>query len=130
MTDTAAPSRRRPSPRRQLDTGTAKPPPLRRSYAKLASDESREDYSLRYAPHSFRRWSPAMVAGTALGGIACLADFAIGLNRLRLRFHQRLRLGLTAATIVFLVGTSIARACAKYGVELVTCGSNAPICMR
>jgi hypothetical protein len=34
------------------------PPPPRPSYAKLAADESREDYPLRYAPHSFRRWSP------------------------------------------------------------------------
>ncbi|MFJ6460367.1 hypothetical protein ACIQM0_04810 [Streptomyces sp. NPDC091387] len=50
--------------------GGADAPPPRRSYARLAADESREDYSLRYAPHSYRRWSPGVVAGTALGGIA------------------------------------------------------------
>ena len=55
----------------------ASPPAAKRSYAKLAADESREDYSLRYAPHSFRRWSPVTVAGTALGvGITLLAGQA------------------------------------------------------
>ncbi|MGM7375806.1 allantoin permease, partial [Acinetobacter baumannii] len=35
-----------------------------------AVNETLEDYTLRYAPHSFRRWSPKVVAITALGGIA------------------------------------------------------------
>ena len=43
-----------------------------------AANETLEDYTLRYAPHSFRRWSPRVVAITALGGIAYLADFSIG----------------------------------------------------
>jgi len=43
-----------------------------------AANETLEDYTLRYAPHSFRRWSPKVVAITALGGIAYLADFSIG----------------------------------------------------
>ncbi|WP_229709285.1 hypothetical protein [Bombella favorum] len=37
-----------------------------------------DDYPLRYAPSHYRRWSPATVAITALGGIAYLADFSIG----------------------------------------------------
>ena len=37
-----------------------------------------EDYSLRYAPTTYRKWSSFAVANTALGGIAYLADFAIG----------------------------------------------------
>ncbi len=40
--------------------------------------ETLEDYTLRYAPLSFRRWGPGVVAVTALGGIAYLADFSIG----------------------------------------------------
>lgn len=47
----------------------------KRRYAKLAADENSEDYSLRYAAASFRKWSPFAVATTALGGIAYLADF-------------------------------------------------------
>lgn len=42
--------------------------------------ETLEDYTLRFAPRRFRRWSPAVVGVTALGGIAYLADFAIGAN--------------------------------------------------
>ncbi|ENL4371440.1 hypothetical protein AB5D36_004259 [Klebsiella pneumoniae] len=34
------------------------------------SRETLEDYTLRYAPLSFRRWGPGVVAVTALGGIA------------------------------------------------------------
>ena len=37
-----------------------------------------EDYSLRFAARSFRRWSPFVVANTALGGISFLALEAIG----------------------------------------------------
>ncbi|MEU4666561.1 hypothetical protein AB0F91_01020 [Amycolatopsis sp. NPDC023774] len=47
--------------------GTTKP---QRTYPALAANENREDYSLRFAAHSFRRWSPLVVATTALGGIA------------------------------------------------------------
>ncbi|MCX4532896.1 hypothetical protein OHA79_29675 [Streptomyces sp. NBC_00841] len=107
-------------------TPVAAPPPPGRSYAGLAADESREDYSLRYAPHSFRRWSPSMVAGTALGGIAYLADFAIGASIVfTYGFTSGLASILTAATIIFLTGIPIARACAKYGLDmdLVTRGA-------
>ncbi|MEV0096093.1 hypothetical protein [Streptomyces sp. NPDC050738] len=112
MTDTATPS---------SATTTAPPdgPPSKRSYAKLAADESREDYSLRYAPHSFRRWSPTMVASTALGGIAYLADFAIGASIVfTYGFTSGLASILCAATIIFVTGIPIARACAKYGVDM------------
>ncbi|MFI1964059.1 purine-cytosine permease family protein [Streptomyces pathocidini] len=100
--------------------------PPKRSYAKLAADESREDYSLRYAPHSFRRWSPTMVASTALGGIAYLADFAIGASIVfTYGFTSGFASILTAAAIIFLTGIPIARACAKYGLDmdLVTRGA-------
>lgn len=35
-----------------------------------AVKETLEDYTLRFAPRSYRRWSPMVVATTALGGIA------------------------------------------------------------
>ena len=114
MTDTATPTQ---APQQEQP---------KRSYAKLAADESREDYSLRYAPHSFRRWSPSMVAGTALGGIAYLADFAIGASIVfTYGFTSGLAAILTAAVIIFLTGIPIARACAKYGLDmdLVTRGA-------
>src|SRR5918997_232561 len=45
-----------------------------------AAKETLEDYTLRFAPRSYRKWSPAVVGISALGGIAYLADFAIGAN--------------------------------------------------
>jgi len=45
-----------------------------------SAKETLEDYTLRFAPRSYRRWGTGMVAISALGGIAYLADFAIGAN--------------------------------------------------
>ena len=45
-----------------------------------AARETLEDYTLRFAPRSYRKWSTGVVAISALGGIAYLADFAIGAN--------------------------------------------------
>jgi hypothetical protein len=45
-----------------------------------ATKETLEDYTLRFAPRHYRRWSTGVVAISALGGIAYLADFAIGAN--------------------------------------------------
>lgn len=128
MTDTATPKAAGATPAgADTPAGAVAPAPApARSYAKLAADESREDYSLRYAPHSFRRWSPATVAGTALGGIAYLADFAIGASIVfTYGFTSGLASILAAATIIFLTGVPIARACAKYGLDmdLVTRGA-------
>jgi purine-cytosine permease-like protein len=53
--------------------GTAAPPDA-------ATKETLEDYTLRFAPRSYRKWSTGVVAVSALGGIAYLADFAIGAN--------------------------------------------------
>ena len=47
---------------------------------KEATKETLEDYTLRFAPAHYRRWTPGVVAISALGGIAYLADFAIGAN--------------------------------------------------
>src|ERR1044071_6775401 len=45
-----------------------------------ATRETLEDYTLRFAPRSYRKWSTGVVGISALGGIAYLADFAIGAN--------------------------------------------------
>ncbi|GMG82687.1 ATP-binding protein [Paralimibaculum aggregatum] len=52
--------------------------PRLRSYQSWVANETLEDYSLRYAAKSFRRWSPFVIANTALGGISFLALEAIG----------------------------------------------------
>jgi hypothetical protein len=50
----------------------------RRSYQAWVANETMEDYALRYAPTSFRKWSPFTISNTALGGISFLALEAIG----------------------------------------------------
>ncbi|GAB3393979.1 purine-cytosine permease family protein [Amycolatopsis echigonensis] len=100
----------------ERDDETAKP---QRAYAALAANENREDYSLRFAAHSFRRWSPFVVATTALGGIAYLADFAIGASIvLTYGFTSGVLAILAAAVVIFVTGVPIARACATYGVDM------------
>jgi purine-cytosine permease-like protein len=99
-----------------LDNVESRP---KRIYAPLAASENREDYSLRFAAHSFRRWSPFVVATTALGGIAYLADFAIGASIvLSYGFTSGVLAILAAAVIIFVTGVPIASACAKYGVDM------------
>ena len=91
----------------------------KRTYQKAAASETLEDYSLRYAPVSFRRWSPFVVATTAIGGIAYLADFAIGASIVLTNGGPSgVAAILAAAVIIFVTGVPIARACARYGVDM------------
>ncbi|MCW2705577.1 MAG: rane protein [Blastococcus sp.] len=101
-----------------VDRAAQKPTTIR-SYDRAAAKETLEDYSLRYAPIAFRRWSPFVIANVALGGIAYLADFAIGAA---IVFANGAASGITAilaaALIIFVTGIPIARACAKYSVDM------------
>ncbi|MBR7831123.1 hypothetical protein KDK95_32760 [Actinospica sp. MGRD01-02] len=99
--------------------GTAAPTQARRSYHRWAKNDTLEDYSLRYAPKSFRRWSPYVVATTALGGIAYLADFAIGGSiAISYGFTSAAVAILIAAVIIFATGIPIAYYSAKYSVDM------------
>jgi purine-cytosine permease-like protein len=85
-----------------------------------------EDYSLRYAPRSYRKWSEFAVANTALGGIAYLADFAIGGSlAVSFGFKTSAIAILLAATVIFLTSFPIAYYAAKYSLDmdLVTRGA-------
>jgi purine-cytosine permease-like protein len=109
MTDVA-------SPVAAESTASGKP---KRRYAWLAANEDSEDYSLRYAAASFRRWSPFAVASTALGGVAYLADFAIGASIVLLHGFSSAAAAIgIAAVVIFLTGIPIATACARYGVDM------------
>ncbi|MEA2232712.1 MAG: hypothetical protein QOD83_2528 [Solirubrobacteraceae bacterium] len=84
-----------------------------------ANSEMLEDYSLRYAPHSYRKWSEFAVANTALGGIAYLADFAIGASlAVTFGFTNALWAILLAATVIFLTSFPIAYYSAKYSIDM------------
>ena len=51
---------------------------IKRHYQSWVANETLEDYSLRYASKSYRRWTPFLLANTAIGGISFLALEAIG----------------------------------------------------
>jgi purine-cytosine permease-like protein len=90
-----------------------------RAYSKWTSNTTLEDYSLRYAPKSFRKWTPYVVATTALGGIAYLADFAIGGSiAITHGFSNALAAILVAAVIIFLTGVPISYYSAKYSIDM------------
>ena len=90
-----------------------------RSYNAMVDNETLEDYSLRYAPKSFRRWSEYTVATTALGGIAYLADFAIGASiAITHGFASAVAAVLVAALVIFLTSVPIAYYSAKYSIDM------------
>src|SRR5437764_9636914 len=75
----------------------------KRRFNTLVNNPVLEDYSLRYAPRAFRKWSEYGVATAALGGIAYLADFAIGASiAVTYGFTSALWGILVAAIIIFL----------------------------
>ncbi|WTJ96506.1 hypothetical protein OG607_10205 [Streptomyces sp. NBC_01537] len=90
-----------------------------RKYNGWTNNTTLEDYSLRYAPKSFRRWTPYVVATTALGGIAYLADFAIGGSiAISNGFSSALVAILAAAITIFLTGIPISYYSAKYSIDM------------
>jgi cytosine/uracil/thiamine/allantoin permease len=90
-----------------------------RRYNGWTKNSTIEDYSLRYAPKSFRRWSPYVVATSALGGIAYLADFAIGGSiAISNGFTNALIRILAAAVVIFATGIPISYYSAKYSIDM------------
>jgi purine-cytosine permease-like protein len=90
-----------------------------RTYNKWAKNDTLEDYSLRYAPKSFRTWSMYQVATAALGGIAYLADFAIGGSvAIAYGFSNALAAIIIAAVIIFLTSVPIAYYSSKYHIDM------------
>ncbi len=91
-----------------------------------ATRETLEDYTLRFAPRSYRKWSTRVVGISALGGIAYLADFAIGAN-IGISYGTTNALAGIAifAVVILLTGFPVAYYSARYHIDLdlVTRGS-------
>src|SRR5258705_8447903 len=91
-----------------------------------ATKETLEDYTLRFAPRSYRKWSTRVVGISALGGIAYLADFAIGAN-VGIAYGTTNALWgiLIFAIVVMATGFPVAYYSARYNIDLdlVTRGS-------
>lgn len=91
-----------------------------------ATRETLEDYTLRFAPRHYRRWSTGVVAISALGGIAYLADFAIGANIGMAYGTANALMGIGLfAVIIFVTGFPLAYYAARYNLDLdlITRGS-------
>lgn len=90
-----------------------------RRYSRWAAKAAIEDYSLRYAPASFRRWRPYVVATAALGGIAYLADFAIGGSiAISFGFTSAVAAIAAAAVIIFATSVPIAYYSARHSIDM------------
>lgn len=106
--------------------GSTATPTTGNAAALNATKESLEDYTLRFAPRSYRKWSAGVVATSALGGIAYLADFSIGANIGISYGTVNAIFGiLVAAVIIFATGFPLAYYAARYNIDLdlITRGS-------
>ncbi|MDF1881764.1 EAL domain-containing protein [Sulfurimonas sp. MAG313] len=91
----------------------------RRTYNRLVADETLEDYSLRYTPKSFRKWSELLIANTALGSISFLALEAIGASiAISYGFSTAFWAILTASIIIFLTAIPISYHAARYNIDI------------
>ncbi len=91
----------------------------RRDYNTWVANETLEDYSLRYAPRSFRKWSEFSVANTALGGISFLALEAIGGSlAISYGFTNTVWAIVIAGGIIFFAGLPITYYAAKYNIDM------------
>ncbi|WP_454811812.1 ATP-binding protein [Labrys neptuniae] len=93
--------------------------PALRSYHSWIANETLEDYSLRYAARSFRRWSPFVIANTALGGISFLALEAIGGTiTLSYGFANAFPAILVTCLFVFVTSLPIAYYSSRYNIDM------------
>lgn len=91
----------------------------RREYNQWVADETLEDYALRYSPSDFRKWSPLLLANTALGGISFLALEAIGaVLLLHYGFSNAFWAIMLASLIIFIAGFPICYYAARYNIDI------------
>jgi len=91
----------------------------RRDYNTWVATETLEDYALRFAPKSFRKWPEWLVANTASGGLSFLALEAIGGSlATNYGFANSFWAILVVGGIIFLTGLPISYYAAKYSVDI------------
>ncbi len=106
------------------DMSSARPPvqrisKIRRDYNRWVADETLEDYALRYAPRSFRKWSAFRVANTAFGAVAFLALEAIGAAiTLSYGFTNAMWAIAAVSVVIFLTGLPISYHAARDGLDM------------
>ncbi|HYE37229.1 hybrid sensor histidine kinase/response regulator [Methylocaldum sp.] len=92
---------------------------IRRDYNAWVANETLEDYALRFAPRSFRKWSEFRVANTAFGSISFLVLEAIGgFLTINYGFVNACWAILAVGLVVFLTGLPISYYAAKHNIDM------------
>lgn len=93
--------------------------PLTATETEAATPKLSDDYPLRFAPRSYREWTPFAVAGSALGGMAYLADFSIGAG-IGVAHGTTNAIGgiIIAAILIFCSAFPLAVYAAKFNLDL------------
>jgi signal transduction histidine kinase/CheY-like chemotaxis protein/purine-cytosine permease-like protein len=116
MTRLAAPDIPNPS---MSTVATQKIVRVRREYNTWVANETLEDYALRFAPRSFRKWSSGRVAVTAFGSVSFLALEAIGgAITVSYGFTNVLWAILTVGLIIFLTALPICYYASRYSIDM------------
>jgi len=91
----------------------------RRDYNTWVANETLEDYSLRFAPRSFRKWLEFTIVSTALGGISFLALEAIGGSlAINYGFSNAFWAIIIVSFIIFFTSLPISYYAAKYNIDM------------
>jgi signal transduction histidine kinase/purine-cytosine permease-like protein len=92
---------------------------VRRDYNSWVANETLEDYSLRFAPRTFRKWPEFLIVSTALGGISFLALEAIGGSLvINYGFSNAFWAIIAVSLIIFLTCLPISYYAAKYNIDM------------
>ena len=99
---------------------------VKREYQSWVANETLEDYALRYAAKSYRRWAPGVLANTAIGGISFLALEAIGGSlTVSYGFQNALAAIIVVSILIFVISLPIAyySSVANVDIDLLTRGA-------
>jgi signal transduction histidine kinase/DNA-binding NarL/FixJ family response regulator/purine-cytosine permease-like protein len=92
---------------------------VRREYNTWVANETLEDYALRFAPRSFRKWSIGRVAATAFGSVSFLALEAIGgALMISYGFANAALAIVVVGAIIFMTALPICYYAARYAIDM------------
>lgn len=92
---------------------------IRRDYNAWVANETLEDYALRFAPRSFRKWPEWQVANTAFGSTSFLVLEAIGgFLSINYGFTNACWAIVSVAMIIFIISFPISYYAARYNIDI------------
>ncbi len=92
---------------------------VRRDYNSWVANESLEDYALRFAPRSFRKWTEFQVANTAFGSTSFLVLEAIGgFLSVNYGFTNAFWAILMVGVVIFIISFPVSYYAARYNIDI------------